>query len=431
MMEALLSPHSTKNPPLIQLRPILERLMAEARESDAKTARYWYPLTSITYQIEEVLGALDSLCRMRTTMGEKTAEFERGMAGLLGSKEAIMVNSGSSADLLMTFALVNRQVKRLMPGDEILVPAVTWPTQIWSAVVAGLSVRLVDVDPSTLNVDLKYLEQNIGERTRAIYVVHLMGNPCNMEALMKLAERYDLVVIEDCCESLGATFDGKTVGTFGVSGSFSFFHSHHITTMEGGMVVCDDEELSDVFRMLRAHGWTRNTRYTSATNSVGIDPRFVFLNVGFNLRPTELQAAFGLAQLKRLPAFNRQRMQNVSYVLESLRQHMHWIAPMQTHPKARCSWFALPFILTKACPFTKTQFLSYLEEQGIETRPIVTGNVARQPAIEELYPEMRSGDLPGADVIHDRGFYVGVHPVKAIDKLDRLVDVFDTFLRRF
>src|SRR5262249_20973861 len=226
--------------------------------------------------------------------------------------------------------------------------------------------RLVDTDPITLNMDLADLESSITDRTRAVYAVHLMGNPCDMDQLTELCRRRSLVLIEDCCEALGASFRGQPVGTFGAAGSFSFFQSHHITTMEGGMVVCNDENLSDIFRMLRAHGWTRNTRYTTAPEDPALDPRFVFMNVGFNLRPTELQAAFGIEQLKRLAGFNGQRKDSVLLILRALREYSQWIRPMQTHPEADCSWFALPFMLTDACPFTKTELLAHLEKSGVE-----------------------------------------------------------------
>ena len=219
---------------------------------------------------------------------------------LLGCPEAIMVNSGSSADLLIAFALVNPQTKYLNPGDEILVPSVTWPTQLWSLMMAGLKIRFVDTDPYTLNMDLNDLENKIGPNTRAISLVHLMGNPCDMDRVRAICQKHNLILIEDCCEALGAEFKGKSVGTFGLAGSFSFFFSHHITTMEGGMIICRDQSLSDLFRLLRAHGWGRNAKYIKPQSQNGLDPRYMFLNWGFNVRPTELQASFGLEQLQKV-----------------------------------------------------------------------------------------------------------------------------------
>jgi len=411
-----------------QLRGPLKALMDEvSRINSYKPQKYWYPLSMATYDIEEILAAVDSLCSFRTTMWEKTVEFELQFAKMNGNKEAVMVNSGSSADLLIAFALVNPQTRLLAPGDEILVPSVTWPTQIWSAMMAGLKVRLVDTDPGNLNMDLKDLEAKITPRTRAISLVHLMGNPCDMDRILTLCQKYDLVLIEDCCEALGAKFKGQAVGTFGQAGSFSFFFSHHITTMEGGMIVCRDQILSDVFRLLRAHGWARNTKYLQVEPQAGLDQRYMFLNWGFNVRPTELQAGFGLEQLKRQTEFHRQRLKNVDYFQKYLHRHSDLMRSMEVHPQAECSWFALPIMLTQECSFSKGEFLSYLEAQGVETRPVVAGNLTLQPACQ-LYPELQDANLPGASIVHERGFYIGLYPFDSVQALDRLAETFEQFI---
>jgi CDP-4-dehydro-6-deoxyglucose reductase, E1 len=414
-----------------RLRKPIEKLLQEASQINSyKPQKYWYPLSMASYDIEEILAAVDSLCSFRTTMWEKTIEFENQFAQRNNCPEAIMVNSGSSADLLIAFALVNPQVKLLNPGDEILVPSVTWPTQIWSAMMAGLKVRFVDTDPSALNMDLNDLETKIGPKTRAISLVHLMGNPCDMDRVLAICEKHNLILIEDCCEALGAKYKGNAVGSFGIAGSFSFFFSHHITTMEGGMIICEDQTLSDQFRLLRAHGWARNAKYTKSESQDGVDPRYMFLNWGFNVRPTELQAGFGLEQLKRLPGFHKQRLQNVNFFQEYIKPHSSIMRLMDVLPEAECSWFALPIILTEECPFSKDKFLSYLEEQGVETRPIVAGNLTRQPVCQ-LYPGLQEPNLPGADIVHERGFYIGVHPFETKGNLDRLSEIFETFIRQY
>ncbi len=411
-----------------QLREPIQALMREAfRINSYKSQKYWYPLSIATYDCEEILAAIDSLCSFRTTMWEKTDKFERQFTQEFGGEEAIMVNSGSSADLLIAFALTNPQSKMLKPGDEILVPSVTWPTQIWAPMMAGLKVRFIDTNPSTLNMDLNDLEAKIGSKTRAISLVHLMGNPCDMDRVQAICQKHNLILIEDCCEALGARFKGKAVGTFGLAGSFSFFFSHHITTMEGGMIICQDQPLSDLFRLLRAHGWARNAKYANPKPEEGLDPRYMFLNWGFNVRPTELQAGFGLEQLKRLPGFNAQRLQNVAYFQKYLKRHASMMRLMEVLPGAECSWFALPIMLTPECPFKKADFLAYLEEQGVETRPIVAGNLARQPVCR-LYPELQESDLPGADAVHERGFYLGLHPFEANQHIERLFEIIERYL---
>jgi len=414
-----------------QLRGPVQALLQEAsRINSYKPQKYWYPLSMATYDIEEILAAVDSLCSFRTTMWEKTSEFERQFAYVSGCPEAIMVNSGSSADLLIAFALVNPQTKYLNQGDEILVPSVTWPTQLWSPMMAGLKVRFVDTDPNTLNMDLNDLEAKIGPKTRAISLVHLMGNPCDMDRVLAICQKHNLILTEDCCEALGAGFKGKAVGTFGLAGSFSFFFSHHITTMEGGMIICHDQSLSDLFRLLRAHGWARNAKYIKPESKEGLDHRYMFLNWGFNVRPTELQAGFGLEQLRRLPAFNAQRIQSAAYFQKYLNRHLAIMRLMEVLPDAECSWFALPIMLTPECPFKKEEFLAFLEVQGVETRPIVAGNLTRQPVCQ-LYPELQEPNLPGADAVHERGFYIGLHPFEATKNLDRLAETFEQFIRRY
>ena len=415
----------------MQLREPIQALIREgSRVNVYKAQKYWYPLSIASYDVEEILAAVDSLCSFRTTMWEKTAQFEREFGEQLGYSEAVMVNSGSSADLLIAFALVNPQTKLLAPGDEVLVASVTWPTQIWSAMMAGLRVRLVDTDPVTLNMDLQDLEAKITCRTRAISLVHLMGNPCDMDRVLALCQKYDLILIEDCCEALGARFNGRPVGTFGLAGSFSFFFSHHITTMEGGMIVCQDQALSDLFRLLRAHGWARNTRYVDVEPRANLDPRYMFLNWGFNVRPTELQAGFGLEQLKRLPGFNTQRLKNVEYFNSYLHRYNSLMRLMEVRPRGECSWFALPIVLTADCPFRKDEFLSYLEAEGVETRPVVAGNLALQPVCQ-MYPELQGDSLPGANIIHERGFYLGLYPFDARQSLDRLAETFDRFICKY
>jgi CDP-6-deoxy-D-xylo-4-hexulose-3-dehydrase len=295
--------------------------------------------------------------------------------------------------------------------------------------MAGLRVRLVDTDHVTLNMDLQDLEAKITNRTRAISLVHLMGNPCDMDRIIALCQKHNLLLIEDCCEALGAKFNGQDVGTFGLAGSYSFFFSHHITTMEGGMIGCRDQELSDLFRLLRAHGWSRNTKYLNLEPHGDLDPRYMFMNWGFNVRPTDPQAGFGLEQLKRHPEYHLQRLHNAEYFQNYLLRHSDIMRLMEVHPKADCSWFALPIMLTKECPFTKSSFLSYLEVQGVETRPVVAGNLALQPVCQ-IFPDLQDANLPGAKIVHERGFYLGLYPFNAIQALDRLIETFEQFIHK-
>lgn len=406
---------------------LIDQSLAEhTRANEQSENRYWYPLAMATYGTEEILQALDSLCSFRTTMWEKTRRFEDAFGEKFGG-EAVMVNSGSSADLLVAFGLNSQSGGPLKHGDEILVPAVTWPTQVWSLLMAGYRVRLVDVDPETLNVDLEQLTNAIGPETRAISLVHLMGNPVDMDRLRAICATHDLLLFEDCCESLGAKWGGQYVGTFGLAGTFSFFFSHHITTMEGGMILTKDAEFAERLRLLRAHGWSRNLRNPPPAES-GIDPRYTFLNWGFNVRPTELQSGFGLVQLARFDEFQAHRDRNAAQAVERLQEHADFLHLMHVPAPGTCSWFALPVLVDEQAPFTRDEITGYLERHGVETRPIVTGNIAKHPAVRGFEKVMSFGALPGADAVHERGFYLGLHPVDGTDDLDRVFALLDRFV---
>jgi CDP-6-deoxy-D-xylo-4-hexulose-3-dehydrase len=414
-----------------KVRGMLELFLeSSSRTNELQERKYWYPLSAATYGTDEILQALDSMCSFRTTMWEKTAAFEREFAAYTGAASAVMVNSGSSADLLMCFLMTQPGGHRLKPGDEILVPAVTWPTQIWSAMMAGLQVKLVDVDPATLNVDLEDLERSIGPKTKAIFLVHLLGNPCDMDAVRSLAREHGLLILEDCCEALGSTYDGEHVGSFGEAAAYSFFFSHHMTTMEGGAVTCVDEADGDRLKVLRAHGWSRNVGEPTYDISAypDVDPRYAFVNWGFNVRPTELQAGFGLVQLARLPLFTQRRAE-LAERFTSYVKGEPWLATPAVADKAVPSWMCLGIRVAGDAPFSARDLTAHLEDAGVETRPLVAGNIARQP-VAEIFPEMSARDLPGADEVHGRAFYVGLSPYSDLETMDHLIDVFEQFLHK-
>jgi len=406
-------------------------LESHSRINEAKLQHYWYPLSMATYGVEEIIEALDSMCRFRTTMWEKTRKFEGLFAEYQGSTTAVMVNSGSSADLLLSFLLTDAPSHRMRPGDEILIPALTWPTQIWSAMMAGLKVRIVDVDPETLNISLEDLERKISSKSKCIFLVHLLGNPCEMDKIMEIANNRDLIVIEDCCEALGSEWNGTKVGNFGLGASFSFFFAHHMMTMEGGMITTSDEEAAESLRILRAHGWLRNVEDASRyeIDEPGIDPRYAFVNWGFNVRPTELQAGFGLQQIVRLPQFNKRRETLAARFFEFI-DSSRFLSRPRVSDLARPVWMALPVMVEKGAPFKRDELTQFLENNGVETRPLVAGNIARQPAAK-LFEGLSNLVLPGADIVHDGGFYIGLSPLLSDTMMDRLFECFNSFLERF
>lgn len=405
-------------------------LESSSRINEAKPRRYWYPLSLATYGVEEIVEALDSLCSFRTTMWEKTLRFERQFAAYQNCSDSVMVNSGSSADLLLCFLLTNPLHPLLQPGDEILIPVVTWPTQIWSAMMAGLKVRFVDVDPKTLNIDIDDLEKKITPATKAIFLVHLMGNPCDMDRIGAIAKAHNLLIVEDCCEALGAEWDGVKVGNFGVAASYSFFFSHHMTTMEGGMVACSSPEVAEQLKILRAHGWVRNVDANLYDlNNYDIDPRYAFVNWGFNVRPTDVQASFGLHQLQKLPQFNQQRINLANRFFAFIDSEPLLHRP-QASSKASPTWFALPILVATEAPFSRKEIVNYLESQGVETRPIVAGNIAKHP-VAKIFPAFLEDTYAGANIIHEQGFYLGLSPFHTEQDIDKLIICIESFLRRY
>ncbi|MCL2454405.1 MAG: aminotransferase class I/II-fold pyridoxal phosphate-dependent enzyme [Micrococcales bacterium] len=388
------------------------------------------PLSVPLYGADEVNGALDSLLTQNITMGAKVRQFEKAFAEHVGSRHAVMVNSGSSANLLALAVLSDPSVPGgLRPGDEVIVPAVTWSTTLAPILQHGCVPVLVDIDPKTLNLRPEDLEAALSPKTRAIMPVHLLGNPVAMGPLMELAERHDLWVVEDTCESLGSTFEGRAVGTFGDMGTYSFFFSHHITTIEGGMLVTDDDRLADLARSIRAHGWTRDMAQRDKLEAANpsIDPRFLFVHVGYNLRPMEISAAFGLVQLQRLEEFNEQRRANVAYLAAALDDLRDEIALVTEQPGGRSTWFGFTAITKDSS--TRLALSEHLESRGIATRPIVAGNLAVQPAFRDN-PHRLVGDLANATAVGERGLFVGNHPNLTPAHLDHIVAGFRSFFDR-
>jgi CDP-6-deoxy-D-xylo-4-hexulose-3-dehydrase len=414
-----------------QIRALVEQYFAAPTPAPRGEPRL--PLHVPSYGADEVNEAIDSMLSTRVTMGDKVRRFEKLWAEYLGAAEAVMVNSGSSANLVAVAALVNPAFPRaLKPGDEVIVPAVAWSTTYFPLVNAGLVPVLVDVDLDTFTIDPEAAARAIGPRTRAMLPVHLLGNACDMRALGALAERHGLAMIEDTCEAHGARFEGKPVGTFGAMGTFSFYFSHHISTIEGGMVVTDDGDLADLARMLRAHGWIRDVKRRPTVTDAPIDERFLFVNLGYNLRPTELQGAFGLHQMPRLEPYIKVRRDNVEYWNAALRRHARWLreCPGRDGAGSRSVWFGYPITVRREAPFTREALVAHLEGRGIATRPIMAGNFRDQPAIQ-LFPHRVAGSLERAEHVMRQSFFIGNH--HAISEADRayVVTCVDEFMARW
>jgi CDP-6-deoxy-D-xylo-4-hexulose-3-dehydrase len=384
-----------------------------------------YPLATSSWGDAEY-GALNRVIASdRYSMGAEVAAFETEFAAQFGAKHAAMVNSGSSANLLIIAALrfTKNDALRLNPGDEIIVPAVSWSTTYYPLNQYGLKQKFVDIDLHTLNYDLTALEAAITDKTRAIMVVNLLGNPNDFDALAAMTAGRDIVMVEDNCESMGATFGGKETGTFGIAGSYSGFFSHHISTMEGGIVVTDDEELYHVMLSLRAHGWTRNLpKFNHVTGEKSDDPfeeSFRFVLPGYNLRPLEMSGALGREQLKKLPDLIKGRRANGAILQEQLGNHPRFMIQQEI---GESSWFGFSLVLREPVAGARAQLVRDLVEAGFECRPIVTGNFAKNEVMKYFDYEIH-GSLTNADYIDAHGLFVGNHhyPIdEAVAKLAAL-----------
>ena len=368
-----------------------------------------YPLTSTPFETSDIIKGAETLIGGRITMSKITSEFESQFAKFLGVKYALMVNSGSSANLLALFGLVNpKNKKKIKKNDECILPAICWSTSLWPIVQSGLKPVFIDVDLSTFNLNLEDLQKKINSRTKAVLAVHILGNCTNMNKLLKIVNKKKITLIEDTCESLGSVYNNKYLGTFGKYGTYSFYVSHQMTAGEGGMVVCNNIEDYKIIHALRAHGWDRGLFKKNNRN-------FNFVNSGFNLRPLDLTAAIGLSQFKRLNRMNKIRSDNRNRIINSLKKSLLWSEQftfLDPIKKLKPSWFGLPILINKNYLKNKKKFLSYLNKNGIETRPIISGNFLNQPSIKLYGLNENKKKFKNAQEIEDRGFFIGLHPHK-------------------
>ena len=389
------------------------------------------PLIGPGYGAEEVLEALDSLLSTHVTMGKKVGKFERAFARYIGAPWGTMVNSGSSANLL-AFRLLNLLDgnRRLRRGDEIITQAVTWSTSVFPILDAGARPVFVDLELPSYTLDVDQAQQALSRKTKVLFPVHIMGMPSPLTALGEMAEDHGLALVEDACEAHGATIEGKRVGSFGDLSTFSFFFSHHMTTIEGGIVLGKRKDHENLSRSLRAHGWVRerSDRQSFIDRNPHIDSRFLFVSHGYNLRPTEIQAGFGLRQLPKLEGEIKARQRNARILTKRLDGIPHLILPEEP-PKGKCSWFGYPILVDERAPFSRAQFTSFLEKRRIQTRPIMGGNIAEQPALRHtLYRKI--GTLPNSRLIMRNGFFFGIHGGLGEEALEYLASTIETFVKR-
>ncbi|MBD8468402.1 DegT/DnrJ/EryC1/StrS family aminotransferase [Plantibacter sp. CFBP 8798] len=381
-----------------------------------------FPLATSSWDAAEYAAIQRVVDSGRFTMGPLVAQFERDFASAFGANFGVMVNSGSSANLLAIAAAVLDDRVDLQAGDEVLVPAVSWATTYYPLQQYGLIPSFVDIDVDTLNLDLSLAEAAITPRTKAIFAVNLLGNPNDFAALTALAERHGLLLLEDNCESLGAKDDGRFAGTVGAMGTFSAFFSHHISTMEGGMILTDDEATAQMLISLRAHGWTRGLPEQNAVHDKSgdeWDDLFRFVLPGYNVRPLEMSGAIGIEQIQKVPSLIAGRRENAAYWTE---RFADLDSVRIQREQGESSWFGFSLVLEGALAGRRKEVVRAFAAEGIESRPIVAGNFTKNPVMKYLDAKVPA-ELPAADKIHEDGLFVGNHHFPVHAGIDRVYDV--------
>lgn len=385
-----------------------------------------YSLACDSWENEEYQAISEVLESRKFTMGNRVQKLEQKFAEFFGVKYCVMSNSGSSAVLLAIASLIFS--KRLSKGDEVIVPAVSWSTSYFPLQQYGLKLKFVDIDIDTLNYDLNSLEQSITDKTKMILVINLLGNNNDFDKISDICNKGNIFFIEDNCESMGSSYNGKYSGTFGLVGIFSSYFSHHISTMEGGYTITNDKELYDIMLSIRAHGWTRNLDSKSTIYKRNKNPfyeQFNFILPGYNLRPLEIEAAIGLIQVNRIPDIVLNRQNNAKLFLGKMSQFKEIKTQFEI---GNSSWFGFSLVLIGKLRGKRDYFVERLIKEDIEVRPIVAGNFTKNPVIKYFEYEI-FGILKNADEIHDNGFFVGNNGKPLVDEIMHLYNVINLIVK--
>jgi CDP-4-dehydro-6-deoxyglucose reductase, E1 len=398
------------------------------------------PFAGRVFDRAEVENLVASSLEFWLTAGPWAERFEHAMRRFFGAVDFALVNSGSSANLVLVSTLRSAMVDpRLEPGDEVVTPAVTFPTTLTPIVQNGLVPVFVDCELGTYNVDPDAVEAAIGPRTRALMIPHTLGNPFDVGRIAAMAERHGLYLLEDCCDALGSTWSGKRVGTFGHMASLSFYPAHHMTMGEGGGVVVNRGGLARAARSMRDWGrdcWcapgqsnTCGKRFEWSLGELpeGYDHKYIYSNLGYNLKVTEMQAAIGLAQLEKLGEFCARRRENFRTLHDALSRWEDRLILPRWLPEADPAWFGFP--ITVRGGVSRRELVAWLEARRIETRMVFCGNVLRQPGFRDLRHRVVGG-LENSDTVMNDTFFVGVYPGLTPEMLAYVIDAFEEFFRR-
>ena len=400
------------------------------------------PVSGRVFDDDDIVKLVDSSLDFWLTTGRFAAEFERKFAKRMGLRHCLLVNSGSSANLVAFSALTSPKLgdRQILPGDEVITTATGFPTTVNPAIQYGAVPVFLDVDVPTYNIDVSLLEEALSPKTKAVMVAHTLGNPFDLATITDFCRRNGLWLIEDCCDAVGARYDGKPVGTFGDLATVSFYPAHHITMGEGGAVLCNQgaiKVLAESFRDWGRDCWcepgkdnTCGKRFDQqfGTLPAGYDHKYVYSHIGYNLKVTDMQAAVGVAQLAKLDGFIEARTRNFDHLYEGLSDLEDVLVLPKATPNSEPSWFGFPVAMRPEAPISRNDLVRALNDRGIGTRLVFAGNLLRQPAYLDITHRV-VGDLTNADFVMENALWLGVFPGLTPDHIDHVIDVVHTLIK--
>ena len=395
------------------------------------------------YDEKEMINLVDASLDFWLTAGRYAKQFEKEFAEFLGVKYCLLTNSGSSANLLAVSTLTSPKLeeKRLKPGDEVITTACGFPTTVNPIIQNNLIPVFIDVDVGTYNIQVDKIEEAITEKTKAIFIAHTLGNPADLGKIMEIVKKYNLWFIEDNCDALGSKYKGRYTGTFGHVSTCSFYPAHHITTGEGGAVLTNDLELKKIIVSFRdwgrdcwcepGHDNTCGKRFKWQLGKLpfGYDHKYIYSHIGYNLKITDMQAAIGIEQLKKLPFFIERRKKNFKFLFENLKRYDRYFIFPKVAKNSDPSWFGFPILVQESAPFTRGNIVNYLEKNKIATRMLFGGNLLKQPAYQDINYRI-FGSLENTDIVMSNLFWIGVYPGITKDKLNYVVKAFNKFIEK-
>ncbi|CCU80954.1 CDP-4-dehydro-6-deoxy-D-glucose 3-dehydratase [Halanaerobium saccharolyticum subsp. saccharolyticum DSM 6643] len=422
------------------LEKVKELHREEQKEESFELGKDTIPFAARVFDEKEKVSLVDSSLDFWLTTGRYAEEFEAEFADFMDQRYCSLVNSGSSANLVALSALTSDKLeeRKLKAGDEVITVAAGFPTTVNPIVQNKFVPVFVDVELGTYNIKVSELEKALSDKTKAIMLAHTLGNPFNLKAVTEFAEEHNLYLIEDCCDAVGTTYDGKMVGNFGDFATVSFYPAHHMTMGEGGAVLTNNpvyKKLAVSFR-----DWGRDCYCEPGANNTcgrrfsmqfgdlpyGYDHKYVYSHVGYNLKVTDMQAAVGVEQLKKLPDFIKARKENFEKLYKGIKEFEEYLILPEAEENSDPSWFAFPLSVKENDEFTKNELVNYLEEHKVMTRQLFAGNLTRQPAYQNV--EYRVvGDLANTDYIMNNTFFIGVYPGLDDQKIEYIIQQFADF----